>query len=91
MNPAASHGTGIDSAVAGVEPPVFFFNGTDDKLVPIEWSKSCHEALKTCGVKTEMHSIEGAGHLAAAMNPAALEKAYSFLQSELQIDASTAE
>lgn len=73
------------------DPPVFFFNGTDDKLVPIEWSKSCHEALKTCGVKTEMHSIEGAGHLAAAMNPAALEKAYSFLQSELQIDASTAE
>jgi acetyl esterase/lipase len=73
------------------DPPVFFFNGTDDELVPIEWSKSCHEALKTCGVKTEMHTIEGAGHLTAAMNPAALEKAYSFLQRELQIDVSTAE
>lgn len=73
------------------DPPVFFFNGTDDKLVPIEWSKSCHEALRTCGVKTEMHVIDGAGHLAAAMNPEALEKAYSFLQKELQMDAPTAE
>ena len=73
------------------DPPTFFFNGTEDTLVPIQWSKSCHEALKTCGVKTEMHTIDGAGHLTAAMNPEALEKAYSFLQKELQTNASTAE
>jgi len=72
------------------DPPVFFYNGTDDKLVSIEWSKSCYEALKANGVKTEMHEIEGAGHLTAAMNPAALEKAYSFLQQELQADKSNA-
>ncbi len=72
------------------DPPVFFYNGTDDELVSIEWSKSCYEALKANGVKTEMHEIEGAGHLTAAMNPAALEKAYSFLQLELQVTAPTA-
>lgn len=71
------------------DPPVFFFNGTDDKLVPIEWSKSCFEALKAKGVKTEMHTIDGAGHLTAAMNPEALEKAYAFLQKELQAEALT--
>ena len=31
-----------------------------------------------------MHRIEGAGHLLAAMNPEALDKAYAFLQEELQ-------
>lgn len=66
------------------DPPIFFFNGTADELVPIEWSLSCHDALKANGVKTEMHRINGAGHLLAAMNPDALDKAYTFLQQELQ-------
>ena len=66
------------------DPPIFFFYGTADELVPIAWSMSCHDALKANGVKTEMHKIEGAGHLLAAMNPEALDKAYTFLQQELQ-------
>jgi dipeptidyl aminopeptidase/acylaminoacyl peptidase len=40
--------------------------------------------LKQSGVKTEMHTIEGAGHLQAAANIEALEKAYEFLKGELQ-------
>ena len=66
------------------DPPIFFFNGAADELVPIAWSMSCHEALKANGVRTEMYTIDGAGHLQAAMNPAALDKAYTFLQIELQ-------
>ncbi len=66
------------------DAPVFFFNGTADELVPIEWSRSCHDALKACGVRTEMHTIEGARHIPAAMNSAALDKAYSFLEAELK-------
>ena len=66
------------------DPPAFFFNGTADELVPLAWSKSCHEALKACGVKTEMHTIDGVGHIQAAMNPEALEKAYTFLERELK-------
>ena len=66
------------------DPPVFFFNGTADELVPIAWSMSCLDALKANGVKTEMHKIGGAGHILAAMNPEALVKAYTFLQQELQ-------
>ena len=66
------------------DAPVFFFNGTADELVPLEWSKSCHDALKACGVRTELHIIEGAGHIPAAMNSKALDKAYEFLESELK-------
>lgn len=70
------------------DAPVFFFNGTVDKVVPIAWSQSCYEALKSIGVKTEMHTIEGAGHMEAARDVAALEKAFAFLEAELKIDTS---
>lgn len=66
------------------DAPVFFFNGTADELVPLEWSRSCHDALKACGVRTELHTIEGARHIPAAMNSKALDKAYAFLESELK-------
>ena len=65
------------------DPPVFFFNGTKDKLVPLAWTQSCYRALKSAGVKTEMHTIEGAGHMAAAANRDALKKAYAFMSREL--------
>ena len=70
------------------DAPVFFFNGTVDKVVPIAWSQSCYEALKSIGVKTEMHTIEGAGHMEAARDVVALEKAFAFLEAELKIDTS---
>ena len=73
------------------DPPVFFFNGTADTLVPIAWTKTCFEALKQNGVKTEMHTIEGAGHLQAAANIEALEKAYKFLTDELQATTASEE
>lgn len=65
------------------DPPTFFFNGTEDRLVPLPWSQSCYGALKAAGVKTEFHKIEGAGHLQAARDREALEKAYEFLKAEL--------
>lgn len=65
------------------DAPTFFFNGTADKLVPLLWTKSAHEALKQAGVATEMHIIDGAGHMQAAMNKEALTKAYDFLTKNL--------
>ncbi len=65
------------------DPPIFFFNGTSDQLVPLRWTKSLHDAMKKTGVKTEMHTVKGAGHIPAAMNREALAKAYAFLQREL--------
>ncbi|MEP3481083.1 MAG: alpha/beta hydrolase [Fuerstiella sp.] len=66
------------------DAPTFFFNGTADKLVPVLWTQSAHEALKQAGVATEMHIIEGAGHVQAAMNKEALTKAFEFLTLKLK-------
>ncbi len=65
------------------DPPVFFFNGDQDELVPLVWTRSCFEALKNSGVRTEMHIIEGAGHMQAATDEEALQKAAEFLEKEL--------
>lgn len=74
------------SSVAFVDAndaPTFFFNGTADELVNVKWSKDCHDALKKVGVRTKMHLVEGAGHISAAMNPDAVQKACDFLKEEL--------
>lgn len=65
------------------DAPTFFFNGTKDELVPLSWTRACHDAMKAAGVKTELHVIEGAGHMLAAANPTALQKAIEFLAGEL--------
>lgn len=65
------------------DAPMFFFNGTKDRLVPLPWTESCFTALKKAGVKTELHRIEGANHIQAAMNSEALGKGYAFLKTEL--------
>lgn len=73
------------------DPPFFFFNGTADELVPLKWSKVCHDALKEQGVRVEWHEIDGANHLQAAMNAAVLERACDFLYRELQPPQPTTE
>lgn len=69
------------------DPPIFFYNGTSDRLVPLIWTVPFHQALKRAGVTTEMHKIEGASHIAAAMNRTALTQAYAFLAKHLGADA----
>ena len=66
------------------DPPVFFFHGTKDTLVPLIWAGACHIALKEAGVKTVMHRVRGAGHIQAAKDEDALKKAYAFLATELK-------
>ena len=65
------------------DAPTFFYNGTFDKTVPLAWTMPCYSALKKAGVRTEMYTIEGAGHGQAIGDANALKKAYAFLKSEL--------
>ena len=76
---AASSAAFVDSN----DPPMFFYNGTDDKLVPLIWTAACVNACQKAGVKAEWCKIENAGHLAAATDYEALSKAYDFLVTEL--------
>ncbi len=72
------------------DSPMFFFNGDKDRLVPLIWSKPCCDSLKRAGVRSELYVVKGAGHLQAAADLTALQKAYEFLQSELQPESLTA-
>lgn len=65
------------------DPPIFFFNGTKDRIVPLRWSTPLYEALQKHGIKTAMHKIEDKNHFQAASNKEALAKAYDFLLKEL--------
>lgn len=73
------------------DPPFFFFNGTNDKVVPMVWTKSLFEALKTAGVRAELYEVDGAGHMQAAADEKALTQAYEFLSAELRKNAATPE
>lgn len=82
--PENFHNASSPAFADATDAPTFFFSGTNDRIVPIGWSKAGYEALKEAGVKTEFYEIEGVGHLPAAANPKALAKAYAFLESELK-------
>lgn len=81
--PEKFHAASSTAFVDKDDAPVFFYNGTADKTVPLFWSMSCYDALKRAGVRTEMYKIEGASHNQAIGNAKALEKAYAFLKEEL--------
>ena len=67
------------------DAPMFFFNGTKDELVPLMWTQSLYKALRQHGVATELHTIQGAGHMAAAFNGQALKEAFDFLKEHLSV------
>lgn len=62
---------------------MFFFQGTRDRLVPSVTPKAMVKALKEKDVEAEIYLIEGAGHIGAAMNGKALDRAFDFLKEHL--------
>ena len=66
------------------DPPTLFFNGTQDRIVPLQWTTPLYESLKSKGVTVGMHKVEGAGHMAAAANGPALDAAVKFLSRHLK-------
>lgn len=66
------------------DPPVLFFNGSKDRIVPLQWTMPLYDALKSKGVSVEMHKVDGADHMAAAANGAALDAAVKFLSQHLK-------
>ncbi|MDA7980946.1 MAG: prolyl oligopeptidase family serine peptidase, partial [Pirellulales bacterium] len=64
--------------------PMFFFHGENDELVSLSSPQAMAKQLDKAGVKNAVHVVEGAGHLAAAMNQDALKAAFDFLDQHLQ-------
>ncbi len=65
-------------------PPMFFFNGTKDVLVPVNRTKPLVDELKKHGVDAELYEIDGAGHIQAARNNEALAKSWQFFDKHLK-------
>jgi acetyl esterase/lipase len=72
------------SYVSPNDPPVFFFHGEHDKLVPASNPRVLETALKNAGVMTEMHLVKNAGHLATYLDVKSIDLAAEFLDRVLK-------
>jgi triacylglycerol lipase len=70
--------------VTSDDPPMFFFHGAGDLLVPIRSPQRMVELLASRGVTAEMYIVDGRGHIATVFDSGALERAAVFLDSHLK-------
>ena len=66
------------------DPPMFFFHGETDQLVPLISPAQMHAALSAAGVSSSLHVVPRLGHLAACMDREAIERSIAFLAEHLQ-------
>lgn len=64
-------------------PPMFFFHGADDSLVPLLSPKSMSIQLVKLGVTSELFVVPGKGHLLAMFDQEALTRGIEFLKRHL--------
>lgn len=73
------------------DPPMFFFHGEHDLLVPIASPIHMVSLLKAANVPTEMYTVKDTGHIEAIFNRPAIEHAFAFADKYLKTkDAATA-
>jgi acetyl esterase/lipase len=61
------------------DPPMFFFNGASDRLVPSRSAKAVVAKLKDAGVPAEFHEVPDADHLGAATDRPTILQAMAFV------------
>jgi acetyl esterase/lipase len=66
------------------DPPMFFFHGEKDELVPLTGPKAMVARLDAVGVRAEMHEVPSAGHLEAIVHREVLGKVLTFTKAHLQ-------
>jgi len=72
------------SFVTKDDPPVFFFHGTEDRLVPRGSVDRMIKLLEETGVNAKLHEIPDKGHLTAFLDATSQEKALTFLNQVLK-------
>jgi acetyl esterase/lipase len=71
------------------DPPMFFFHGARDLLVPAHSPQRMVALLTAAGVGAEMHLIKDAGHIEALFDRNTLDLALAFADQHLKQDAVT--
>jgi acetyl esterase/lipase len=77
--------------VSADDPPMFFFHGARDELVPIRSPQRMVELLVRTGVTAEMYTVEERGHFTALLDREALRRAVAFTDHYLKHPASDIE
>jgi acetyl esterase/lipase len=70
--------------VSADDPPMFFFHGDSDELVPMRSPQKMVERLHDAGVTADFYTVKGAGHIPAALDQTAREKALAFADHVLK-------
>lgn len=65
-------------------PPMFFFHGEDDLLVPLLTVKAMSSQLSRAGVASELFIVPNKGHILAMFDPEALRRGIEFFQQNLK-------
>ncbi len=73
--------------VSADDPPMFFFHGEKDDLVPLNLPQGMCECMKGAGCSAELYVVPQIGHTAAAMDRTAVEKSIEFLAQHLKPQA----
>jgi acetyl esterase/lipase len=74
------------SFVTPDDPPMFFFHGEQDALVPIASPKAMVALLSEQGVRAEMLAVPKAGHLQTIAERQALERGLAFADRHLKVE-----
>lgn len=71
--------------VSANDPPMFFYHGTFDTLVPSDHSEDMKKALDAAGVPAELYLLSGLGHVTLfVFDGRAMKAALSFLDRNLR-------
>jgi triacylglycerol lipase len=66
------------------DPPMFFFHGERDQLVPLASPEHMRQELAKAGVEADLYIIPSLGHMAASLDRGAIERAIVFLADHLK-------
>ncbi len=69
------------------DPPILFFHGETDSLVPIDGARQMVEACQQAGVAARLYTVEGVGHVQAIFDRGARQESIRFLQEHLGVGA----
>jgi acetyl esterase/lipase len=72
--------------VTADDPPMFFFHGEQDELVPIASPQAMVALLDQQGVRAEILTVPKAGHLQTITNREALEQGLAFADRYLKVE-----
>lgn len=70
--------------VSADDPPMFFYHGASDLLVPRQSPQAMVDALKAAGVEAEIYLAPGSGHIATTADAEALRRGFEFLAKHLK-------